>query len=79
MAAAHPKVVSFRRDSSTNPRARLSLNLMNEQSPLLKPRRSQDGLPKVPSPLDDDEWDAEGGEESVSSWYLLLLTISGLG
>lgn len=53
---------------------------MNENSPLLQPRRSEEeeGL-KVISPLSDDDWNAEAEEETKSSWYLLLLTIGGMG
>ncbi|OCK78025.1 hypothetical protein K432DRAFT_418248 [Lepidopterella palustris CBS 459.81] len=54
---------------------------MNEQSPLLQPRNSDEeesGL-KVVSPLGDEDWLGDGEEETKSSWYLLLLTLSGLG
>ncbi|KAJ9662964.1 hypothetical protein H2201_005841 [Coniosporium apollinis] len=82
--AHHPKVVSFRRDSSNHPRPSKSIDIlrapMNEQSPLLHPRRpSDESYLKDVSPLDDDDWEAEGHEDTKSSWYLLLLTLGGLG
>ncbi|EKG15878.1 Major facilitator superfamily domain general substrate transporter [Macrophomina phaseolina MS6] len=55
---------------------------MNETSPLLSARTSaeeEDGLKDVASPSSDDDWDAEAGEETKSSWYLLLLTLAGGG
>ncbi|KAF1985937.1 MFS general substrate transporter [Aulographum hederae CBS 113979] len=74
-SASHPKLVSFRQDSE-----RLSLNL-NEQSPLLRPREAVDDDPtfKSISPLSEDSWDAQGTEETRSSWYLFILTLGGLG
>lgn len=53
---------------------------MNEQSPLLRPRSSdeEDSGLKVVSPLSDEDWQG-GNDETKSSWYLLLLTLSGLG
>jgi solute carrier family 45 protein 1/2/4 len=57
------------------------MDVIHEQSPLLQPRRSEEedsGL-KVVSPLSDDDWQADGEEETKSSWYLMLLTLSGLG
>ncbi|KAF2087025.1 MFS general substrate transporter, partial [Saccharata proteae CBS 121410] len=79
-----PKVVSFRRDSSSHSRPSSSREAppgMNEQSPLIDPRRSEDaehGLKQVISPLSDD-WYPDLREESKSSWYLLLLTLAGGG
>ncbi|KAK7710936.1 hypothetical protein SLS57_008252 [Botryosphaeria dothidea] len=55
---------------------------MNETSPLLSARTSEEGehgLKAVASPSSDDDWDAEAGEETKSSWYLLLLTLGGGG
>ena len=54
---------------------------MNEQSPLLLPRSSneEDSGLKVISPLSDEDWQEDNDEETKSSWYLLLLTLSGLG
>lgn len=54
---------------------------MNEQSPLLRPRSSdeEDSGLKVVSPLSDEDWQGGNDEEAKSSWYLLLLTLSGLG
>lgn len=81
--AAHPKLVSFHRDSEADSsRRKASIDTMSEQSPLLQPRKSEeeeedDGL-KVISPL-SDSWNGGYNEESRSSWYLLLLTIGGLG
>jgi solute carrier family 45 protein 1/2/4 len=80
---AHPKVVKFRRDSSTN----APLNeYINEHSPLVRPRASTevDPLLKVVSPIESEEeedWlgDPDADAESKSSWYLFLLTLGGLG
>ena len=53
---------------------------MNEQSPLLSPAQDdENGLKRVPSHLSDDDWNPEAGEDTKSSWYLLLLTLGGLG
>jgi solute carrier family 45, member 1/2/4 len=76
--ATHPKIVSFRSSFSHN---RESIDAMNEQSPLLRPRSSdeEDSGLKVVSPLSDEGWQGGNDEETKSSWYLLLLTLSGLG
>ncbi|GME46147.1 Major facilitator superfamily domain general substrate transporter [Neofusicoccum parvum] len=77
-----PKIVSFGRHSTSSPRASQSRDQMNETSPLLSARSSEEsenGLKAVASPLSDDSWDAEAGEETKSSWYLLLLTLAGGG
>ncbi|KAF2012721.1 hypothetical protein BU24DRAFT_257875 [Aaosphaeria arxii CBS 175.79] len=77
-AATHPKVVSFRQsEDSRGPLA----EYINEQSPLIQPRRSGEGdaLLKVDSPDGLDDWQEEADEETKSSWYLFLLTLSGLG
>ncbi|KAK7520905.1 uncharacterized protein IWZ02DRAFT_272525 [Phyllosticta citriasiana] len=64
--------------SSPNPSA--AHDPMNEQSPLLSPTQDDDnGLKRIPSPLSDDDWNPEAGEDTKSSWYLLLLTLGGLG
>lgn len=76
--AQHPKVVSFRRNSSpSHPYA----EVISEQSPLIGPRRSSevDGVYKVVSPLGSDDWQGDADEETKSSWYLFLLTLGGLG
>ncbi|KAM3417547.1 General alpha-glucoside permease [Cercospora zeina] len=82
------------RSSLSNPqphggRARYSVDgkndVLNEQSPLLPARTSDDEgkVPHLPSIFSDDRrssdsWNAEEGahEESKSSWYLLALTIA---
>ncbi|KAF2261182.1 hypothetical protein CC78DRAFT_535893 [Lojkania enalia] len=80
--APHLKVVSFRRDSDI---ARHSMEQLNEQSPLLQPRTSGEGLEdhpsllKVVSPIGSDDWQEDYDEETRSSWYLFLLTLGGLG
>ena len=72
------------RDSS----ASMSLRSMdglkenNEFSPLLEPQRDGQGarFASVVSPVADEDWDERveepRGEESKSSWYLFLLTIT---
>jgi len=66
--------VSSRRVSPQN---RISGD-MNEQSPLLEPRDSHDDGPKRPvSPLADAGW--EDGQGTKSIWYLILLTLGGVG
>jgi hypothetical protein len=79
-----PKGVSF--EHILSPDRRLSLQVVNEQSPLLMPQSSRDSeaLDKVISPLgsDDDHsdsWDLNSGQDTKSSWYLFLLTLGGLG
>lgn len=79
-----PKGVSF--EHILSPDRRLSLQIVNEQSPLLLPRTSREieGDKQVISPLSSDQsdqWDAdaEEDEETKSSWYLFLLTLGGLG
>jgi hypothetical protein len=63
---------------------------VNEASPLLPPRASEDLAPLPPlesiaSPNDsDDSWNVETpyafrNEDSRSSWYMLLLTLCMLG
>jgi solute carrier family 45 protein 1/2/4 len=79
-----PKGVSF--EHILSPDRRLSLQVINEQSPLLMPRTSREieGDKQIISPLgsdhsESDQWDADAGEETKSSWYLFLLTLGGLG
>lgn len=73
-------------------RSSKSLDLMkaeddvNESSPLLRARASEDVGPLPPlsnltSPRSDESWDVEGGleQESKSSWYMFLLTLSIAG
>ncbi|KAF2474022.1 MFS general substrate transporter [Lindgomyces ingoldianus] len=76
-AASHPKVVSFRRSSSPN---RSSMDIISENSPLIQPRTSDDcdSTLKAVSPIESDDWQGDT-EDSKSSWYLLLLTLGGLG
>lgn len=77
--APHPKVVSFRSSISTS---RPHLDFINEQSPLIMPRRSEEesSLLKVVSPMgSDDDWQLDADEETKSSFYLFLLTLGGLG
>ncbi|KAF2755928.1 hypothetical protein EJ05DRAFT_539773 [Pseudovirgaria hyperparasitica] len=72
------KTVAFRRDSHST--VRTSTEVTNEQSPLLVARSSEDGSSlKVVSPLRDDDWQTGQYEQSKSSWYLLLLTLTGVG
>lgn len=73
--AAHPKVVSFRRSSSPPVE-----EVINEQSPLIRPRTSNeiDPLLKVVSPACSDDWQGDE-EETKSSFFLFLLTLGGLG
>lgn len=52
----------------------------NEQSPLLDSTRSDEsGSLKPPSSLSGQSWEGGTGEETKSSWYLLLLTLGSLG
>ncbi|KAL0262250.1 hypothetical protein SLS55_003689 [Diplodia seriata] len=77
-----PKIVSFGRSSINSPRASQSRDQMNETSPLLSARTSDEEgnrLKPVASPLSDDGWDAEPTEETKSTWYLLLLTLGSGG
>lgn len=76
------KVVSFRRDSSSHPRLSKSSDQISEQSPLLIPRQSYDGVNGLPpvSPISDDDWSGGEKEETKSTGYLALLalTVGGL-
>ncbi|KAL9093288.1 MAG: hypothetical protein Q9165_004029 [Trypethelium subeluteriae] len=85
--AQHSKAVAFRRDSEDSRSVR-SVHSMdgvkenNEFSPLLEPQRDGDGLrlAAVLSPSTDENWEDRDvgaqGEETKSSWYLFLLTIT---
>jgi len=75
--AVHPKVVSFRRSSLDPPMEQI----INEQSPLIRPRTSEevDSLYKVVSPVESDDWQGDDEEETKSSFFLFLLTLGGLG
>ena len=75
---AQSKVVSFRRDSSTRPRPSKSSDRVSEQSPLLIPRQSYDGISGLPpvSPISDDDWDDGKKEETKSTGYLALLALT---
>lgn len=84
---SHPKHVQFHRPSPSRDVPRKE-NTLDEQSPLLPARGSEDigvghvpDLPTVMSPGSSspgETWNADTGrqEASRSSWYLLLLTIS---
>ncbi|KAK8247671.1 hypothetical protein HDK77DRAFT_481158 [Phyllosticta capitalensis] len=76
-----PKTVTFKELSPpSSPPPSPAYDPMNEQSPLLSPAQDdENGLKRVPSPLSDDDWNPEAGEDTKSSWYLLLLTLGGLG
>ena len=55
--------------------------VINETSPLMRPRSSADfdGLDKVISPIDSDDWQGDDADETKSSFFLFLLTLGGLG
>ncbi|KAF2004389.1 hypothetical protein P154DRAFT_519261 [Amniculicola lignicola CBS 123094] len=77
-AHPHPKQVAFRNFSPS----RLSMDHVNENSPLIRPTVSTEGLQKIISPIgsdDDDEWPVDAEEETKSTLYLFLLTLGGLG
>ncbi|KAK3202243.1 hypothetical protein GRF29_161g595913 [Pseudopithomyces chartarum] len=71
------KNVSFRRNSFDPPMEQI----INETSPLMRPRSSAefDGLDKVISPLDSDDWQGDDSDETKSTFFLFLLTLGGLG
>ena len=75
----HPLDADSARSSFSHNRG--SIDTTDEQSPLLRPRSSdgEDSGLKVVSPLSDEDWQGGNDEETKSSWYLLLLTLSGLG
>ncbi|KAF2095058.1 hypothetical protein NA57DRAFT_79547 [Rhizodiscina lignyota] len=53
---------------------------VNEQSPLLDSTGSDDnGSLKSVTPLSEQSWNGNNGEETKSSWYLFLLTFAALG
>ncbi|PVI07599.1 hypothetical protein DM02DRAFT_637851 [Periconia macrospinosa] len=56
-------------------------DIINERSPLMRPKTSEDGdeLVKMFSPLDDWEGDGPDDEETKSTLFLFLLTLGGLG
>lgn len=68
----------------TDPRGKASLELLNENSPLLAPQRLEDdSSPLDSSPLDSDSsvdeldfLEGEEQQESKSVWYLFVLTLS---
>ena len=68
--------------SSSTPRANRSLDILNEQSPLLSPKQSSDGdgdaRRRSDAPADILEWNEGDGQETKSVWYLILLTL-GIG
>lgn len=81
------KNVSFRRDSQLaeegRPSASLDLHKEQEQdetSPLIKPGDSDLDSPltlsNIPSPENSDGWNEGEMEDTKSSWYLFLLTLS---
>ncbi|KAF2715011.1 hypothetical protein K504DRAFT_366816 [Pleomassaria siparia CBS 279.74] len=57
------------------------MSIINEQSPLARPRASTEADPllKIISPLGSDDWEGEPDEETLSTWSLFLLTLGGLG
>jgi solute carrier family 45 protein 1/2/4 len=72
------KNVSFRRNSNDPPMEQI----INESSPLMRPRLSEevDELDKDISPLDSEDWQGDFDEEETkSSFFLFLLTLGGLG
>lgn len=72
------KNVSFRRNSNDSPME----EVVSEQSPLMRPRRSEDTdeLHKVISPGDSEDWQGDfDQDETKSSFFLFLLTLGGLG
>lgn len=73
---------SAREPGSFTSRADRSLELLNEQSPLLSPKQSLDGavdaVRRGHSSADILEWNKGDGQETKSVWYLILLTL-GIG
>ncbi|KAA6412001.1 MAG: sucrose transporter [Lasallia pustulata] len=70
------------RSSSSTPRTNRSLEILDEQSPLLSPKQSSDGegdAGRGAAPQADSlEWNEGDGQETKSVWYLILLTL-GIG
>lgn len=68
--------------SSSTPRTNRSLEILDEQSPLLSPKQSSDGegdAGRGAAPQADTlEWNEGDGQETKSVWYLILLTL-GIG
>lgn len=65
--------------NKTDPRGKASLEVLNEDSPLLSPQRREDDVASIGSgtPVDELEFlDDEEQEESKSVWYLFVLTLS---
>lgn len=68
-----------RRFSKAEARNKPSLDLLNEDSPLLLPQRPEDDRDSIVSDTSVDELgflDGEEKEESKSAWYLFVLTLS---
>lgn len=67
---------------SFTPRADRSVEILDEQSPLLSPKQSSDGEGDArwrgDSPANILEWNDGDGQETKSVWYLILLTL-GIG
>lgn len=70
--------VNPRRTSVTAARVGRSLEILNENSPLLSPTNPQDeSLPRRENiPENALDWADEEAQESKSVWYLFLLTLS---
>lgn len=65
--------------NKNDPRGKPSLELLNENSPLLSPQRREDDDDTISSGTSVDELDyleGEEQEESKSVWYLFVLTLS---
>ncbi|KAL8739342.1 MAG: hypothetical protein Q9181_000073 [Wetmoreana brouardii] len=65
--------------SKADPRGKASLEVLNENSPLLTPQRIEDDEGTISSGTPVDELDYLDGEEQVESksvWYLFVLTLS---
>ncbi|KAI4186549.1 MAG: hypothetical protein L6R41_003397 [Letrouitia leprolyta] len=68
-----------RQFSKAEARNKASLDLLNEDSPLLLPQRLEDDRGSIDSDTSVDELDfldGEEKEESKSAWYLFVLTLS---
>lgn len=67
-----PKMVSFHR--ATSP-----MSIINDRSPVTRPRVAIEAAPLLKTRSPPEDWDEEDEEESKSTLYLFLLTLSGLG
>ncbi|KAF2638885.1 hypothetical protein P280DRAFT_64600 [Massarina eburnea CBS 473.64] len=71
------KAVTFGHEASP-----IHEDIINENSPLMRPRASDDmpGLHKMVSPMGSDDWEGdEPDAETKSTAFLFLLTLGGLG